>query len=141
MARRGYGAHRMDGRPLGRRLRWGMVGGGEGAFIGAVHRRAARLDDGFELLAGCLSADAARARRSAQACRIPSERAYADYDAMAQAEADRPDGIEVVTIATPNATHHAIARAFLERGIHVICDKPLATTVAQARELVGLADR
>ncbi|MDQ0475276.1 Gfo/Idh/MocA family protein [Labrys wisconsinensis] len=122
-----------------RRIRWGMVGGGRGAFIGEVHRRAARLDDGYELLAGALSSDPERARLSAQDCRIAPERAHADYAAMARAEAARPDGIEAVSIVTPNHRHHAVAKAFLEQGIHVICDKPLATSLADARDLVALA--
>src|SRR5436305_1211558 len=105
----------------GRRIRLGMVGGGEGAFIGAVHRIAARLDDHFEIVAGALSSDAARARRSAEALGLP--RAYADFRAMAAEEAARDDGIEAVAIVTPNHVHAIAAEAFLRSGIHVICDK------------------
>src|SRR6478735_1061260 len=96
------------------RLRLGMVGGGRGAFIGAVHRIAARLDDQYELVAGALSADSERARASAADIGIAPERAYADFRSMARAEAERPDGIDVVAIVTPNHLHHPIARAFLD---------------------------
>ncbi|MNO45354.1 putative oxidoreductase YdgJ [compost metagenome] len=122
-----------------RRLRLGMVGGGQGAFIGAVHRLAARMDDHYELLAAALSADPANARSSALALGLDPARAYQDYARMAQAEAARPDGIEVVAITTPNHLHAPVARAFLEAGIHVICDKPLALTLAEGEELARLA--
>ena len=122
-----------------RRLRLGMVGGGQGAFIGAVHRLAARMDDHYELLAAALSADPANARSSALALGLDPARAYEDYARMAQAEAARPDGIEVVAITTPNHLHAPVARAFLEAGIHVICDKPLALTLAEGEELAHLA--
>src|SRR5262245_47688640 len=114
-----------------RRLRLGMVGGGEGAFIGGVHRIAARLDDEFELVAGALSSDPARAASSASALRIAPERSYSDFRTMAAQEAVRPDGIDVVAIVTPNHLHRAPARAFLDAGIDVICDKPLARTLAE----------
>ncbi len=117
------------------RIRLGMVGGGEGAFIGAVHRLAARMDDHYELVAGALSATPAKARRSAAALGIAADRSYSDFVRMATAEAERADGIEAVAIVTPNHLHAPIARAFLERGIHVICDKPLTTTLADARDL------
>ncbi|MBV7414885.1 Gfo/Idh/MocA family protein [Aeromonas sp. sif2433] len=122
-----------------RRLRLGMVGGGQGAFIGAVHRLAARMDDHYELLAAALSADPANARASALALGLDPARAYEDYAKMAQAEAARPDGIEVVAITTPNHLHAPVARAFLKAGIHVICDKPLALTLAEGEELARLA--
>ncbi|USV59081.1 Gfo/Idh/MocA family protein [Aeromonas encheleia] len=122
-----------------RRLSLGMVGGGQGAFIGAVHRLAARMDDHYELLAAALSADPANARASALALGLDPARAYEDYAKMAQAEAARPDGIEVVAITTPNHLHAPVARAFLEAGIHVICDKPLALTLAEGEELARLA--
>lgn len=122
-----------------RRLRLGMVGGGQGAFIGAVHRLAARMDDHYELLAAALSADPANARSSALALGLDPARAYEDYASMAQAEAARSDGIEVVAITTPNHLHAPVARAFLEAGIHVICDKPLALTLAEGEELARLA--
>jgi len=121
----------------GRRIRLGMVGGGEGAFIGAVHRIAARLDHRYELLAGALSATPEKALRSAQA--IGLARGYADYATMAREEASRPDGIEAVAIVTPNDQHAPVARAFLDAGIHVICDKPVATSLAEALALQALA--
>lgn len=122
-----------------RRLRLGMVGGGQGAFIGAVHRLAARMDDHYELLAAALSADPINARASALALGLDPARTYEDYALMAQAEAARPDGIEVVAITTPNHLHAPVARAFLQAGIHVICDKPLALTLAEGEELALLA--
>ena len=122
-----------------RPIRWGMVGGGIGGFIGEAHRMAARLDGKFNLIAGALSSDPERAQASATQCFIAPDRCYADYREMARAEAGRSDGIEVVSIVTPNASHHAIAAAFLDQGIAVICDKPLATSVADGQDLVGRA--
>lgn len=122
-----------------RRLRLGMVGGGDGAFIGAVHRIAARLDDCYELVAGALSSQPARAAASAAGVRIAPERSYTDYREMARREAARPDGIDVVAIVTPNYLHAPVAQAFLEAGIHVICDKPLAITLAEGQALARLA--
>jgi predicted dehydrogenase len=122
----------------GRRIRLGMVGGGEGAFIGAVHRIAARLDDHYELLAGALSSTPEKALRSAQALGLA--RAYPDFRTMAREEAARgADGIEAVAIVTPNDQHAPAAEAFLEAGIHVICDKPVTTTLAEAQRLRELA--
>ncbi|MGN6551578.1 MAG: Gfo/Idh/MocA family protein [Pararhizobium sp.] len=121
---------------VGRRIRLGMVGGGQGAFIGAVHRIAARIDDRFELVAGALSSDPDRARASARELGIAADRAYASYDEMAKAEAGRTDGIEAVSIVTPNHMHAPVARVFLNAGIHVICDKPMTTTVSEAEALV-----
>ena len=120
------------------RIRLGMVGGGQGAFIGAVHRIAARIDDQFDLVAGALSSDPARAKASAAEIGIAPDRAYGSFEDMARAEAARPDGIEAVSIVTPNHMHAPAAKAFLEAGIHVICDKPITTTVDEARELVEL---
>ncbi len=121
------------------RIRLGMVGGGRGAFIGAVHRVAARLDDQYQLVAGALSSDPERSRQSAEDIGISRDRAYDSYERMAVAEAARPDGIEAVAIVTPNDTHAAIAIAFLTRGIHVICDKPLIVTADQGRQLRNAA--
>jgi predicted dehydrogenase len=120
---------------MARRLRLGMVGGGQGAFIGGVHRIAARLDDRYELVAGALSADADRACESAAALHIAPDRAYADFASMAEREAAREDGIDVVAIVTPNHLHAAPVRAFATRGIHVICDKPLAHSLEDALAL------
>lgn len=121
----------------GRRLRAGIVGGGRGAFIGAVHRIAAQIDGEAELLAGALSSDPANAKSSAQAWYLP--RSYDSYAQMAREEAGRADGIDFVIVATPNSLHHAVAKAFLEAGIHVMCDKPLAYSVAEAQQLAQLA--
>ena len=122
-------------------IRLGMVGGGQGAFIGAVHRIAARLDGAFELVAGALSSDPQRARASAADVGLAPDRAYDDFTAMAKREARLKDGIEAVAIVTPNHTHFRIAREFLGRGIHVICDKPLTATLAEARRMVQAAER
>jgi predicted dehydrogenase len=122
-----------------RRLRLGMVGGGRGAFIGAVHRIAARMDDRYELVAGALSSAPERALVSAADLRIAPDRRYADFHAMAKAESSRSDGIDVVAIVTPNNMHYAPARAFLECGIDVICDKPLTSRLEDALELEEIA--
>jgi predicted dehydrogenase len=122
-----------------RRVRLGMVGGGEGAFIGAVHRMASRLDDQYELVAGALASDAARAQASARALGLDEERTYTDYQHMARAEAARDDGIDAVSIVTPNDLHAPVATAFLNAGIHVICDKPVTTTRRDAARLATLA--
>ena len=117
------------------RIRLGMVGGGQGAFIGAVHRIAARLDDRYELVAGAFSSDAARARASAAELHVAPDRAYASWQEMVAAEAARPDPVEAVSVVTPNHMHGEPAIAFLKAGIHVICDKPLCHTLAAAQEV------
>lgn len=117
-----------------RPLRAGMVGGGPGAFIGEVHRRAMRVDGLATLVAGVFSSDPETSRRHAAALGV--ERAYGSYEEMAEAEASRPDGIEVVSIVTPNWLHAPVALAFIARGISVVCDKPLTTTLADAEALV-----
>ena len=124
-----------------RRLRLGMVGGGEGAFIGALHRMAARLDDRYEFVAGALSSDPARARRSALDLGLAPDRAYGSFAEMARQEKRRTDKIDVVAIVTPNNAHVAPAKAFLAAGIHVICDKPLATTLKEALSLAAAVER
>jgi predicted dehydrogenase len=121
------------------RIRLGMIGGGEGAFIGAVHRIAARLDDRYAFVAGALASTPAKARRSGAALGLEPERSYADFDAMLATEARRPDGIEAVAIVTPNHVHAPAALACLKAGLHVICDKPLTTTLAQALDLRAAA--
>ena len=123
------------------RLRLGMVGGGQGAFIGGVHRIAARIDDHFELVAGALSSDADRARASAAELRIAADRAYGSFAEMAEAEAAREDGIDAVAVVTPNHVHHAAAKTFLEAGIHVICDKPMTISLESALDLVDTVRR
>jgi len=125
----------------GGKIRYGMVGGGQGAFIGAVHRLAARMDDQYELVAGALSSDPKRAIASAKELGLAPDRSYATYEEMAKAEAKRPDGVEAVSIVTPNNSHAPIAKAFLKAGINVICDKPLSVTVKEAKELVALTKK
>jgi predicted dehydrogenase len=122
-----------------RRLRLGMVGGGPGAFIGAVHRMASRLDDDYELVAAAPSSDAGRALASGLELGLAADRIYGDFRAMATREAAREDGIDVVAIVVPNHLHYDVARAFLLAGTHVICDKPLTTTRADAEALLALA--
>ncbi|MCB8881763.1 Gfo/Idh/MocA family oxidoreductase [Acidisoma cellulosilytica] len=121
---------------VSRRLRLGMVGGGPGSLIGPVHRIAARLDDRFELVAGALSSDRDRARQGAAEVHIAPDRSYDTWQAMVAAEAARPDRIDVVAIVTPNHLHHGPAKAFMEAGIDVICDKPLTLNTAEAEDLV-----
>ena len=120
------------------RIRLGMVGGGNDAFIGGVHRIAARLDDKYELVAGALSSTPEKSQASGQALGLP--RIYDDYKQMAIREARLKSGIEAVAIVTPNHVHYAAAREFLKRGIHVICDKPLTSTLADAKKLVAAAE-
>lgn len=118
-----------------RRLRLGMVGGGQGAFIGVVHRLAARIDDRYELVAGALSSDPSRAQASADELHISPDRAYASFAEMAALEAARPDGIDVVSIVTPNHMHCEPAITFLRAGINVLCDKPLCHSLVDAETL------
>lgn len=122
-----------------RRIRLGMVGGGQDALIGNAHRIAARLDDEYELCAGALSSNPVRAMASAQEIGLPADRSYGSYAEMVSSEAAREDGIDVVAIVTPNDTHHAIAKAFLAAGIHVICDKPMTVTIEEAESLQDAA--
>ena len=122
------------------RIRLGMVGGGRDAFIGDVHRIASRIDDKYQLVAGAFSSTAEKALASAADLGIASERAYADYQTMAAAEAAREDGIEAVSIVTPNHLHCDTTCAFLKHGIHVICDKPLTSTLDDAKKLVKQAE-
>jgi predicted dehydrogenase len=124
---------------LGRRLRLGMVGGGPGAFIGAVHRAAARLDDRWELVAGALSSTPEKARSYATELLIP--RAYGSFEEMAEAEAKHPEPIDAVAIVTPNHMHYPVAKRFVEAGFHVMCDKPLTTTVDDAVKLNELVEK
>ena len=123
------------------RIRLGMVGGGKDAFIGAVHRIAARIDDQYELIAGALSSSPDRARESGAALGLAQDRVYDDFATMARREARRKNGIEAVAIVTPNHLHAPAAREFLRRGIHVICDKPLTATLTEARKLARVAEQ
>jgi predicted dehydrogenase len=121
-----------------RRIRLGMVGGGTGAFIGYVHRIASRLDGDYELVAGALSSRPEVARESGRNIGLAEDRIYTSYEEMARVEAARPDGIEAVSIVTPNNVHFGPAKAFLEAGIHVICDKPLTSSLEDARALAAI---
>ena len=116
-------------------IRLGMVGGGAGAFIGDVHRIASRIDGQFRLVAGALSSTPRRAAESAASVGIAEDRSYAGFAEMAKREARLKDGVEAVAICTPNHLHYPVAREFLKRGIHVICDKPLTATLGEARKL------
>ena len=120
------------------RIRLGMVGGGIGAFIGYVHRIASRIDDDYELVAGALSSDPDLAQESGRRIGLAEDRIYASFAEMAAKEAAREDGIQAVSIVTPNHLHYAPAKAFLEAGIHVICDKPLTSTLDDARALAKI---
>ena len=120
------------------RIKLGMVGGGNDAFIGAVHRIASRIDDRYELVAGALSSTPEKSRESGEAIGLP--RIYDDFKQMAISEARRKNGIEAVSIVTPNHVHYAAAREFLKRGFHVICDKPLTSTLTDAKKLAKAAE-
>lgn len=122
-------------------LRLGMIGGGNDAFIGGVHRIASRIDNRYELVAGALSSTPEKAMASGAALGLDPARSYGSFEQMAEAEAARPDGIEVVSIVTPNHMHFPPAKAFLDRGIHVICDKPLTSTMADARAFAEAVER
>ncbi len=123
-----------------RPIRLGMVGGGNDAFIGGVHRMASRLDGKYQLVAGALSSTPEKSQASGAALGLDPTRTYDDFKAMAIREARLKDGIEAVAIVTPNHMHYAAAREFLKRGIHVICDKPLTSTLADAKKLVKAAE-
>lgn len=120
-------------------IRWAMVGGGRSSQIGYIHRSAALRDGTFALVAGAFDLDPERGRAFGVELRVAPERCYPDYRTMFASEAQRPDGIQAVSIATPNNTHHAICKAALEAGIHVICEKPLCFTVLEAEDLRRLA--
>ena len=128
---------------LNRKLRMGMVGGGRGAFIGSVHRMAAALDGQIELTAGCFSADAEKSRLSGADLHLDPARVYDTYQEMAKREAALPAGkrIDFVSIVTRNNTHVAIAKAFLEAGFSVICDKPVAFNLAEAKKLKAIVQK
>lgn len=122
--------------PLNRKLRMGLVGGGQGSFIGRVHATAAVLDNRAALVAGALSSDPAKAKASAPDYDIPDDRAYTSFKQMAEEEAKRPDKVDFVSVATPNHTHFEIAKTFAEAGFNVICDKPMTFDLVQAEELL-----
>jgi predicted dehydrogenase len=122
---------------LPRKLRMGMVGGGRGAFIGAVHRMAARLDGEIDLVAGCFSSDPAKSRASGADLHLDPARVYGTYEEMIARESALPadQRIDFVSIVTRNNTHFPVAKAFLEAGFHVVCDKPLCFSLAEGRKL------
>ncbi len=122
-----------------KQLLYGMVGGGPGAFIGDAHRKAISLDSSAKLAAGCFSRDVDKCLEQGKELGIDTDRCYKDYKEMALKESARDDGIDFVVIVTPNHTHYEIAKAFLEAGINVACDKPLVTSVDEAKELQVLA--
>ncbi len=123
------------------RLRWGMIGGGEGSQIGPVHRISSAMDGHFDLVAGALDVDAAKGRNFAITLGIAKDRAYGDWREMLAGEKDLADRIDLVTVATPNSTHYAITKAFLEAGIHVLCEKPMTVTVDEAEDIAATAKR
>lgn len=123
-----------------KKLLYGMVGGGPGAFIGDAHRKAISLDSSAKLAAGCFSRDPDKCLKQGNELGIDTDRCYRDYKEMALSESLRDDGIDFVVIVTPNHTHYEIAKAFLEAGINVACDKPLVTSVKEAKELQSLAN-
>jgi predicted dehydrogenase len=123
------------------RLSWGMIGGGEGSQIGPVHRISSAMDGLFDFKAGALDADAAKGRAYAQTLGIAADRAYGDWKEMLAGETSRKDRIDLVTVATPNSTHYAITKAFLEAGIHVLCEKPMTVTVEEAEDIVATSQR
>jgi predicted dehydrogenase len=126
-----------------RKLRMGMVGGGQGAFIGAVHRMAAALDQQVELVAGCFSRDSANTQKTGAQLYLDPARCYDNYQVMAETEAKLPPDkrIDFVAIVTPNAAHHPVAAAFLDAGIHVVCDKPMTCTIEEAEDLVARVEK
>jgi predicted dehydrogenase len=126
-----------------RKLRMGMVGGGKGAFIGAVHRLAAEMDHQAEIVAGCFSRDPENTRQTGKAFYLDPRRCYRTYQEMAEKEAKLPLGerIDFVSVTTPNASHYDICKTFLEHGIHVVCDKPMTYNLEQAQKLVKLVNK
>ena len=122
------------------KLNWGMVGGGDGSQIGPAHRLGAQADGLFTLAAGALDHDAEKGRAFAQSLGVAPDRAYGNWQEMLAGEAAREDRIDLVTVATPNATHFEITKAFLEAGFHILCEKPMTMTVAEGEEIVRLAE-
>lgn len=125
---------------LGRRLRLALIGGGPGSFIGAMHRQASRLDDHFQVVSAVLSSDPTRSVTAGRELGLDEERIHTEVADMLKAEAARPDGAEVAAIMTPNDSHFPFAKAALENGLDVICDKPMTNTLAEAEELVRLVE-
>ena len=124
---------------MSHRIKLGMVGGGQGAFIGGVHRIASRIDDRYELVAGAFSSNPERSIASGQELGISDDRNYKDYQEMILKESEREDKIDAVAIVTPNHMHHPVAMAFMDKGFHIICDKPLAMNLKECEELAQLS--
>ena len=122
-----------------KKLKWGMIGGGEGSQIGPAHRLGAGLDGYFSFEAGALDANPEAGRAYAQRLGIAADRAYGDWREMLEGERNRDDRIDLVTVATPNATHFEITKAFLEAGFHVLCEKPMTMTVEEGEEIVRIS--
>jgi predicted dehydrogenase len=123
------------------KLNWGMIGGGEGSQIGPAHRISAAMDGLYTMAAGALDIDAARGRDFAARLGIAPDRSYGTWQDMLTGERDQPDRIDLVTVATPNSTHYEITKAFLEAGIHVLCEKPMTMTVPEAQDVVATTER
>ncbi|WP_341862117.1 Gfo/Idh/MocA family oxidoreductase [Gymnodinialimonas sp. 57CJ19] len=123
------------------KLKWGMIGGGEGSQIGPAHRLGAQADGNFVLTAGALDHDAEKGRKYAESLGVSPDRAYGDWHEMLAAEATREDRVDLVTVATPNSTHFEITKAFLEAGFNVLCEKPMTMTVEQGEEIVQVAEK
>ncbi|MEX0329633.1 MAG: Gfo/Idh/MocA family protein [Ruegeria sp.] len=121
------------------KLKWGLIGGGEGSQIGPAHRLGAGLDDAFDFVAGALDHRPDAGREYGQRLGLAADRSYGNWREMLEGERNRPDRIDLVTIATPNATHYEITKAFLEAGFHVLCEKPMTMTVEEGEEIVKLA--
>lgn len=126
---------------LEKSIPWGMVGGGRGSQIGYIHRNSAKRDGLFDFVAGAFDINEERGREFGTNVGIKGDRCYADYKTMFEEEAKREDGIQAVSIATPNATHYEICKSALESGLHVVCEKPLCFTTKQAEELLALAEK
>ena len=122
------------------RLKWGLVGGGEGSQIGPAHRLGAAVDGQFDFVAGALDHRPEAGRAYGQRLGLAADRSYGDWRDMLAGESAREDRVDLVTVATPNATHYAIAKAFLEAGFHVLCEKPMTMTVEEGEDLVGVAE-
>lgn len=120
-------------------LNWGMIGGGQGSQIGPAHRLGARLDGDFAFVAGALDYRPDEGRAYARSLGIAEDRAYGDWREMLAGEKHRDDRVDLVTVATPNATHFEITRAFLENGFNVLCEKPMTMTVEEGEEIVRVA--
>ena len=123
------------------KLKWGLIGGGEGSQIGPAHRISAAMDGLYEFSAGALDVNPEKGREYAQRLGVAPNRAYGDWREMLAGERGRPDRIDLVTVATPNSTHYEITKAFLEAGIAVLCEKPMTVTVDEAEDIAATAER